>query len=304
MIGGVAAPDGSWSEFAHGHGPADDPEQLASQLAHDLDLDRGNQRWLAGPARSSPRVLVTRAARQAGELLASVRAAGLDPVLVPTIAIEIAPPGGDLDRAAGLLQLHDWVVVTSPNGARAILTAAERILTELEIPRWAAIGDATRAVLEGAGIEVAFQPSRADARSMVHELPVRPGDKVAIFRGDLAGSGLAATLRERGAIVDDVVAYRTREAPEGSRRLLRDAVAAGPIAAAIFTSGSTVRGLVALAAAESIDIRDIPAVCIGDTTADEAGRAGFREITVASDPNPPSIAASLAAVAFVPSEMS
>ena len=84
------------------------------------------------------------------------------------------------------------------------------------------------------------------------------GDRVLIVRGDLAGEQLAGRLRSRGAEVDDVIAYRTREAPETSRRLLRKAVADGPIAATVFTSGSTVRGLVSLGTAVSIDVRSLP----------------------------------------------
>ena len=72
-----------------------------------------------------------------------------------------------------------------------------------------------------------------------------------------------------------------RVAPASSRGLLRAAAADGPIVAAVFTSGSTVRGLLSLGQAESIDVRSIPAVCIGPGTADEARTAGFRILAVA-----------------------
>ena len=62
--------------------------------------------------------------------------------------------GEEPDAAARLLHTYDWVVVTSANGARAILKAAERVFTALETPRWAAIGAATGAVLEHEGIDV------------------------------------------------------------------------------------------------------------------------------------------------------
>jgi len=106
---------------------------------------------------------------------------------------------------------------------------------------------------------------------------VGPGDRVLLLRGDLADHELPDALRARGAEVDDVVAYRTVEAPDSSRRLLRRAIEAGRVDAVLFTSGSTVRGLVALAAAESlIDVTTIPAICIGPETAREADRLGFR----------------------------
>jgi Uroporphyrinogen-III synthase len=186
------------------------------------------------------------------------------------------------------------VVITSANGARAILKAAERILTELGAPSWAAIGPATRSVLEHEGIEVQFQPSQSSAIALAAQLPVHPGDRVLVVRGDLADMELALALRARGAEVDDVVAYRTREAPEASRELLRRAFAGGPIDAVNFTSGSTVRGLVALGRGESIDVRTIPCVCIGPETADEARAAGFRILAVAPTPDLASLAAATA----------
>jgi uroporphyrinogen-III synthase len=256
-----------------------------------------------GPPRAR-RVLVTRAADQAAELVSALRDAGLDPIEVPAIAIEFAPPRGDLDAAAGLLHTYRWVVITSANGARAILKAAERILTELGAPSWAAIGSATRRVLEHEGIEVEFQPTQSSGIAMAVELPVKAGDGILVVRGDLADEELAVSLRARGAEVDDVIAYRTREAPERSRLLLRAAAADGAIAAAVFTSGSTVRGLVSLGRVESIDVLSMPAVCIGPETADEARAAGFQILAISPAPDAQALAAATArALALAPQEI-
>jgi uroporphyrinogen-III synthase len=62
----------------------------------------------------------------------------------------------------------------------------------------------------------------------------------------------------------------------------------------VFTSGSTVRGLLSLGQAESIDVRSFPAVCIGPETADEARAAGFRILAVASAPDSATVAAATA----------
>jgi uroporphyrinogen-III synthase len=232
------------------------------------------------PAPARSRVLTTRGREQATDLNAALEAAGVTPVPVPAIAIEVDPPGGELDRVAGSLNSYAWVVVSSADGARAILRAAERILTELASPRWAAIGPATTTILEREGVEIAFRPSRSQGRVMAGELPLQAGDRVLVVRGDLADGDLVAGLRARGAEVDDVVAYRTREAPPDSRPLLRRALERGPIDAVVFTSGSTVRGLVALAGSDHLDLGPIPAVCIGPETARAATAAGFRVVAV------------------------
>ncbi|MDQ6794613.1 MAG: hydroxymethylbilane synthase [Chloroflexota bacterium] len=308
LLGGYASPDGARTAIARRHGPLVSGEDLARELAAELDVDariRAAARFVGptGGRSSDRRVLVTRAADQAAELLSALRDAGLDPIPVPAIAIEFEPPRGDLDTAVGLLHTYRWVVITSTNGARAIFKAAERILTELGAPSWAAIGPATSRVLEHEGISVQFQPSQGSGMAMAVELPIVGGDRILVVRGDLADEELAVALRARGAEVDDVIAYRTREAPESSHGLLRSATANGPIAAVAFTSGSTVRGLMSLAKAESIDVRSFPAVCIGPETADEARSAGFRILAVAPTPDATAFAAAAAtALARQPGE--
>ena len=300
LLGGYASPDGSDPVVARRRGPVGSGQDLGRALAAELEAAGRTRGTIVrvepqGSPSARRRVLVTRAAEQAGELVSAMHDAGLDPVLVPTIAIEFDPPRGDLDTAAGLLHTYAWVVITSANGGRAILRAAERILTELGAPSWAAIGPATRRILEHEGIEVALQPSQSSGIAMAIELPVTAGDRVLVVRGDLADEQLAVALRARGAQVDDVVAYRTREAPVGSRPLLRHALAEGPIDAVVFSSGSTVRGLVALARGASLDIAAIPSVCIGPETAAEARRAGFPVLAVSVTPEAAALATTTAA---------
>lgn len=242
-----------------------------------------------------PRILVTRPAAQAAATAEAIRRQALQPIIVPAIEIEMAPPSSGIDDAARWLHTYRWVVVTSPNGARAILAAAERVETHLGIPAWAVIGPSTRLVLDTEGIEVAFMPATPDGASLAAELAVAPGDRVLVIRGDLAGDGLATTLRRRGARVDEVIAYRTREAPRSSLSMLREAVDAGPLAAIVFTSGSTVRGLIALARDTSTDILSVPTVCIGRETVEAAMAAGFEVAAIATTPDPAALAAATAA---------
>jgi uroporphyrinogen-III synthase len=249
-----------------------------------------------------PRVLVTRASGQAGSLDAALREQGLDPITVPAIAIEVDPPGGELDTAARVLGRFDWVVVTSPNGARAILTAAERVFASLSTPKWAAIGDGTAEILEREDVHVDFRPSRPEARVLADELPVASGQGALLLRGDLAGDDLPARLEDRGVAVSDVVAYRTIEGPQASRRILHDAFAAGKPDAVVFASGSAARGLVSLAEAEGLDVRAIPTICIGPETQREATRLGFEVLATAPEPNPSTLAATLAAALAQPLE--
>jgi hydroxymethylbilane synthase len=310
LLGGYARPDGSDTIHARRRGRLGAGRDLGRRLAAELDTSSRIRRTIADIEEGSwpsagLRVLVTRAAEQADEIISAFRNAGLDPVPVPSIAVELEPSHRLVDAAAGLHPTHAWVVITSANGARAILDVASRIESELGAPSWAAIGSATRGVLGRNGIDVDFQPHQSSAIAMAAELPVNRGDRILVVRGDLAGDDLAVALRARGAEVDDVVAYRTREAPATSRALLRRAVADGPIAAIAFTSGSTVRGLLALGRDESIDVVSMPCVCIGPETAATARAAGFRVLAVSEASDSSALAVATAqALALQPQEIS
>jgi uroporphyrinogen-III synthase len=58
----------------------------------------------------------------------------------------------------------------------------------------------------------------------------------------------------------------------------------------VFSSGSTVRGLTRLGDAESIDIRSIPAICVGPVTAREARSTGFKILAVSAEPTAAAVA--------------
>jgi hydroxymethylbilane synthase len=281
LLGGYASPDGTEAVVATRRGPAREAAELARDLAAELMPRRPRLTAVGSPF--APRVLVTRAADQADGLVSALRGSGLQAVVVPAIEVKDEPPG-ELDAAARVLDRYAWVVVTSANGARAMLNAAERVSTRLEGSAFAVVGRTTRGVLEREGIAVDYQPARPSSSALAAGLPLAARDRVLVVRGDIADPELTRALRTRGAVVDDVVGYRTLEAPGSSRPILRRAFAEGRIDAVTFTSGSTVRGLASLARVEGLDVMSIPAVCIGSQTATEAERAGFMVVAIASRP--------------------
>lgn len=229
------------------------------------------------------RVLVTRPRAQSRDLCDRLKALGARPVAVPTISILPPAAGGPLDQALRRLREYDWVVVTSANGARACVARARA--TEVDLAsagvRWAAIGPATAAVLQEAGIAVAMTPSRFLTDGIAMEWPGNAGERVLLPRTDAAPPGLAEALRARGAVVDEITAYRTVLAPARSRARLRHLVAAGGIDAVVFTSASTVRGLVRLLGDDRRALAGIDIVSIGPVTAAAVVAEGFSPAVVA-----------------------
>ena len=167
-----------------------------------------------GPASPRLRVVVTRPAEQAGELARRIEALGHVAVLCPLIEIE--PVGPEAVDTSG----YDWVVVTSPRGAREL--AGRR---RGELPPVAAIGPGTAAALREHGIEPALVPKVSTQEGLVAELP-RPSGRVLFAGAQDARRHLADKL---GA--DTVVLYRTRALrpdtpPEGDLVVLASASAA------------------------------------------------------------------------------
>lgn len=234
-----------------------------------------------------PRVLVTRPMDQADALAQRLVAIGVEPVVVPTVAI-LPPASFDaLDRALRSLAAYDWVVFTSRNGVQAFCDRRRALGISGVWPsrlRWAAIGPGTAAVLEAHEIADVWMPSRYLGEALAEELPATPGGRLLRVRGETASDLPSQRLRERGVDVDDVLAYRTEEAPAGTSGLLAEAWAAG-VDAVVFTSASTVRGFARAAAEAGLlqGVRNVMLIAIGPVTAEAITAAGWRADLTAAE---------------------
>jgi hydroxymethylbilane synthase len=275
LLGGFARPDGSIAIVRHRHGSFGDAGVIDGLL--DVLAAEGAAATLA---LGGPPIIVTRSADQAPALLLALVDRGFAALSVPAISIEA---GGDgLAPALERLDEFDWVVATSVNAVRAIHTEADRAGRPLNGasgspgPRWAAVGVASARALRAAGIPIGFRPARAAGAALADTLPFEPGARILFPRSEIADPATIERLAARGAIVESVVAYRTLEGPESSLGGLAAALRESP-RAIVFTSGSTVRGLVALAVRANVadEVRRLPAICIGQETATEARRLGF-----------------------------
>lgn len=231
-------------------------------------------------------ILVTRPRAQSRLLCDRLRALGARVAAVPTI--DILPPaaGGPLDRALGRLCAYDWVILTSPNGARACLARAAALGVDLAAgprPRWAAVGPATEAVLRRAGIRVDAMPSRYLTDAIPAALPDLRGRRILLPRTDAASPALADALRARGAAVEVVTAYRTAIGPRRMGPRIRRLLARRGVDAVVFTSASTVRGLVRLAGGARSHLERLTIACIGPVTAAAVRAAGLRPGAVARE---------------------
>jgi len=193
------------------------------------------------------RVVVTRPREQAGPLVQRLEELGHEVVECPLIEIE---PLGEPVEVDG----YEWVIVTSPNGARELVANARG-----ELPKVAAVGPGTAETLLELGVEPGFVPQVSSQDGLLAEFP-RPAGRVLFAAAEGARK---RPIEELGA--DFVPLYRTRlvqpaTPPEGDLVVL--------------ASGSAARSFAALET-------DIPAVSIGPQTTEAAREAGLEVVAEA-----------------------
>jgi uroporphyrinogen III methyltransferase / synthase len=219
------------------------------------------------------RIVITRPAERAGRLAEKLASLGAVPVVFPTIRIEAAEPGPLVD-AARELDGFDWVIFTSASGVEAFfarLADAGKDARDVSRRKIAAIGPVTAAALRERGVEPALVPPEYVAEAILAALGEVRGSRFLLPRADIAREALADGLRERGAEVTEVAAYRTVGA-DGPPPDLGDADAV------TFTSSSTVRHFVASGAR----LPRAKVVCIGPVTAATARELGLAVSAVAT----------------------
>jgi len=150
-------------------------------------------------------VLVTRPAGRARDLVEAIEAAGGSVVAFPVLEIETRD-SAILGEEQARLPPPDIAIFVSSNavrfGLRYIPQSAVRI---------AAIGPATRASIEAEGRTVDIYPAGGfDSEHLLQdpELLQAKGKAIRIVRADSGRELLATTLRDRGAQVDYLSAYR------------------------------------------------------------------------------------------------
>jgi uroporphyrinogen III methyltransferase / synthase len=215
---------------------------------------REQLRWFDSKPLFGKRILVTRAPHQAEAFNTLLRYEGAIPLSCPTIAIH--PPSDTtlMENAFANLDSYDWVVFTSPNGARVLLemmTTHRRDARVFGKAKIAVIGPGTGRALEHHGIipDLVAKEHVGEGLGRAILEQADPGSKVGrvlLWRAQVARDALPEMLRECGYVVDVVPAYETRTPNMQDTSLLREALVRGEIDYITFTSSSTASNFVHL----------------------------------------------------------
>lgn len=188
-------------------------------------------------------ILVTRPRAQASGLVAQIVAAGGDPVLFPTIAINpIAAPAPAQSLLARLAEF-DHVIFVSANAVQFGLALAPATWPDRVAA--IAVGPATAQALEQAKIPRVVMPAtRFDSEGVLalDSLQQLHGRRVLMVRGVGGRDLLERVLAERGAVVDIAAVY-TRHHPREDAGPLIARWRAGNIHAVICTASEAARNL-------------------------------------------------------------
>lgn len=224
--------------------------------------------------------VVTRPGAGEDEPLSRALAAlGADVRAVPALVIEPPRRPAELERALARWSDYAWVVFTSPRGVAAVgeaLAARGRPPGENPPRRLAVIGPTTAAAARAFGWEADLVPERFDGDSLLAALDRRAGPladtTILLPVAESARTTLGAGLRARGAVVDQVVAYRSAPPADFDAARLDAVLASERPVLVVLASPSAARNLLELAGGA---VLRFPAAAIGPVTGDAARRLGW-----------------------------
>lgn len=243
-------------------------------------------------------MVVTRTREQAGELIEQLEAAGLEPILVPTIQIVDPSDWSGLDTALREASQEKprfaGFIFTSTNGVDGFFARASALgLTPLPgSGAWiCALGPATAAALAShAGWRATLTPARPQAEGVVAALASMPleGREVLLARAEEGRDVIPAALQSLGARVTVAATHRTVLAAASAPA----ARAALPGAdAVILTSPSTARNLANLLGDDYRQrLQGAALIAIGPITAAALHELGLNAAEVAAETSPAGLA--------------
>jgi uroporphyrinogen III methyltransferase/synthase len=203
------------------------------------------------------KIVITRAADQAGEFSERLRALGADAIELPVIALVPPSDPAPLDQAIANLAGYDWLIFTSVNGVRFFLDRLDQSAHDLRSlkARICAIGPATRRAVETLHLKVDLMPEEYVAESLVKTFTAEnvSGKKILIPRAAVARDVIPNELEKLGAKVDVVEAYRNivpEDAPGRASRIFSGDQKPDWVT---FTSSSTVKNLLAITGREPLE---------------------------------------------------
>ena len=235
------------------------------------------------------RIVITRAAAQSEALARELIVRGAIPVVLPLVSFAEPQDSAPLDAAIAEIQQFDWMMLTSAQAVRAVIKRGEELKLSLNHAdnklRIACVGPVTTEEARRAGLRVEYVAETHTGAALAEELGKRlKGAKVFLPRSDRANPDLPPALKRHGALVTEVIAYRTLRPTAIDERNLRQ-VADGAADAVLFFSPSAVQHFAELFGGQQLRaLQDKLAItAVGPVTANALREAGVQRTVLAGD---------------------
>ncbi len=243
---------------------------------------REKLQWFEKRPLCGKKIVVTRAAEQAGEFSAKLAARGATVLECPTIRLVEPESWQLLDLAIRELPGYDWLVLTSVNAVRYFFQRLDALGLDaraLAGCRICAVGPKTAAEVRSFGVKPELVPTDYKAEGVVDEFSRldMQGSRVLFPRADKARDVIPSELKRMGAHVDSPVAYRNifpeRLPPETLFALEKRSVDC-----ITFTSSSTVQNLAAMLGEEMMldMLKGVVVASIGPITSKSCRDLGLK----------------------------
>ncbi|HEU4734410.1 MAG TPA: uroporphyrinogen-III synthase [Kofleriaceae bacterium] len=240
--------------------------------------------------------VITREADAAAPYIAALAPLGLEGI---PLSVTRTAPARDPEELVRAVERGGYAaVVVASARAAAALAAIPGARRGAVLPEVWAVGPATARALAAAGIPARVPPVARDAAAVARALLAEralAGQRVLVPRAEDGREEAIELLRQAGAFVDAIVAYRTVPAPADDPDLAHGLglLRRGEVAVCAVFAPSQVAALDALVGVRRITARFS---AIGETTAAALRDAGAGFVAVAGAPTPEGLAKAVSAV--------
>ena len=205
--------------------------------------------------------------------------------------LEINPPQSFemLDEAIANLFGYDWIVFVSASAVRYFLerfSKAEHDVSDLDLLRVCAIGDATLEALERQHVHVDVAPQDSRSAQVIERIAAYAGGPESLNRTNFlipqAAIGrdyIKPQLEDAGARADVLVAYQTVRAADALRLVgLQTLLVSGGVDAVLFTAPDEVRDFARLfdTCDLSRQLANVAVTCLNNDTSAAVTRLGLQ----------------------------
>jgi hydroxymethylbilane synthase len=182
----------------------------------------------------------------------------------------------------------DWVVITSPNAFRFATGALRDVV--VAGAKLAAVGHRSAAAAQAHGLMPSITGDK-DGQSLVGDMVKQgvAGKRIVCFLSNLASPVVPEGLRQAGADVTVVTAYRNEQVSSIDAAILAT-IDSGSVSAITFASPSAVNAFLKLAGEHLPAMSGAGFVAIGDTTAESMRTNGLPVHAIAKHPDPVNLA--------------